>query len=66
MAKVTKKKGTKSSEMVVEAKYEKDTKRTSRFSVGEYGEAISGTIYFSKEKVKEVPKRIIIEIVSDD
>jgi hypothetical protein len=56
----------KSDEMVVEAVFEKDTKRKARFKVGDYSEPISGTIYFDKEKVKNMPKRIIIEIVEDD
>ena len=60
------KKAKKADEMVVEATYEKDTKRAKRYSVGDYGEPISGTIYFSLEKVKTIPKRIIIEIVEDD
>jgi hypothetical protein len=53
-------------EMVVEAVFEKDTKRKARFKVGDYSEPISGTIYFDKESVKTMPKRVILEIVEEE
>jgi hypothetical protein len=62
MAKKIKKNGNGSAPEV-EFTYEKDTKRTHRFKVGDYGEAVSGTIYLPKEA--KIPDKIIL-IRADD
>jgi len=46
-----------------EFRYEKDTKRTHRFAIGEYGEDISGTFYIPKGK--PIPNKIIL-VKQDD
>ena len=57
---MAKKKKTKKAE--ADFSYEKDTKRTHRYTVGDYGEAISGTLYFKKGE--DVPDKIILKKVA--
>jgi len=52
------------SEVVVSISYDKDSKRFHRYSIGEQGEEIVGNLYMSKE-MKNLPKRIILEIDDD-
>jgi len=51
-------------DVVVSISYDKDSKRFHRYSIGEQGEAIVGNLYMSKE-MKNLPKRIILEIDDD-
>ena len=45
--------------------FEKDTKRTHRFKIGEYGEDFSGTLYMPKG-AKVPDKIILVKKDSDD
>lgn len=46
-----------------EFEFEKDTKRTHRFKVGDYGEDISGTLYIPKGS--KIPDKITLVRVAD-
>jgi hypothetical protein len=51
-------------EVTVEAIYEKETPKKVRYKIGDYGDDISGTIYFPKG-MKNMPKRIVLDIVDE-
>lgn len=54
----------KTSDVTVDAVYEKETPKKVRYKIGDYGDEISGTVYFPKGA--KVPKRIILEIVEEE
>jgi hypothetical protein len=56
--------GKKKSALELEMVFEKDTKRMHRYKVGDYGEAVSGTLYFPKDK--PIPKKIILTLGDGD
>lgn len=58
------KKATKKEETRVDAVYEKETPKKVRYKIGDYGDDISGTIYFPKG-MKDLPSQIILDIVEE-